>query len=71
METYFIRGAQGQCPKCSGHRFSGPSQLQLGDTVTCVNCSNPCTVEAALIAGASEVGIEQVPSDEPPKPANQ
>jgi hypothetical protein len=48
MASYFIFGAVGQCPQCSGHRFSGPALLETATSVTCHKCGHECTVEIAV-----------------------
>ena len=51
METYILIGGAAHCPKCSSPRFTGPSQLNIGDEVTCANCGEVCTVKGAIEAG--------------------
>jgi hypothetical protein len=40
--------AIGVCMMCSNKRFSGPSTLQPGITVTCAKCGHVCTIDNNL-----------------------
>jgi len=50
----FLAGADGKCPNCGGHRFSGPAELRMDEKVTCLTCGHVPTVEEALDAGSAK-----------------
>ena len=60
MATYFMFGAVGQCPQCADHRFSGPSLLATGTSVTCHKCGHVCKVEAAVATALKSGAVKKL-----------